>query len=164
MRESKRSLEKNLRRASDRLEWLSDRINFLNDAIERLLINCLSEGQIQIARTLGRIILPQIDLGEGLRIIKSFVGVMLNRIDFFDTTNTEECVDKIVICASGLIWASQILQNDVTELKSISEILENKFGQEFANDSRASVRNCIIESKLIKYLAMREPSILIVEG
>lgn len=96
-----------------------------------------------------------------MEILEMFCDLLLARFGL--VTQLKELDEGISEAVSSVIWVAPRLQADVAELKIVSDLLQSKYGKNFADACRAGVPPANVSEKLQHKMSIQAPPKLLVE-
>lgn len=154
-------LKTNLRLAVNRLKLLEKKKTELTQKSRKEIADYISGGKIERARIRVEYIIREDYLVEAMEVVEMYCDLLLARFGLI--TQMTELDEGISEAVSSLVWVSPRLQNDVSELKIISEIFIKKYGPIFAEHSRTATGAHRVSEKLMHKLSIQAPPKLLVE-
>lgn len=100
-------------------------------------------------------------LVEAMEIVEMYCDLLLARFGL--VTQMKELDAGIAEAVSSIVWVSPRMQNDIAELKAISDIFNQKYGPQFAEQTRTATGNHCVSEKLMHKLQLQAPPKLLVE-
>uniref|UniRef100_T1GCY4 IST1 homolog n=1 Tax=Megaselia scalaris TaxID=36166 RepID=T1GCY4_MEGSC len=121
----------------------------------------ISGGKVERARIRVEYIIREDYLVEAMEVVEMYCDLLLARFGLI--TQMKELDDGIAEAVCSLVWVAPRLQNDVSELKIISEIFIKKYGPNFGEHCRTVTGDHRVSEKLMHKLSIQAPPKLLVE-
>ncbi|KAH8305196.1 hypothetical protein KR018_000545 [Drosophila ironensis] len=155
-------LKTNLRLSLNRLKLLEKKKAELTQKSRKEIADYLAAGKIERARIRVEHIIREDYLVEAMEMVEMYCDLLLARFGLI--TQMKELDVGIAEPVCSLVWVCPRLQNDISELKIISDVFVSKYGPQFGEDNRNATGNHQVSEKLMHKLTLQAPPKLLVEN
>ncbi|XP_067905324.1 IST1 homolog isoform X2 [Heterodontus francisci] len=152
-------LRVNLRLVINRLKLLEKKKTELAQKARKEIADYLSTGKDERARIRVEHIIREDYLVEAMEILELYCDLLLARFGMIQSM--KELDPGLEEAVSTLIWAALRLQNEVTELKIVSDQLCAKYSKEYGKLCRTNQIGTVNERLMLKLSVEAPPKILV---
>ncbi|XKL64690.1 hypothetical protein PGB90_004776 [Kerria lacca] len=153
-------LKTNLRLAINRLKLLEKKKTELAQKSRKEIADYIAQGKYERAKIRVEHIIREDYMVEGLELIEMYCDLLLSRFGLIQQSKTVD--PSLAEAISSLIWAAPRIENDVTELKAISDLFLTKYGKKYIEACRLESVDTISE-KLKHKIGVQPPPKILVE-
>lgn len=153
-------LKTNLNLIMHRLKLVEKKKMELNQKARRTIGEFLNAGKVDRARIRVEQIIREDYIVEAMDLVESYCDFLLSRFGQLKATETVD--EGLATAISSLIWVTPYFDNDVPELKTISDQLSRKYGKQYITAVRENQLKTVNET-LMKKLGVQVPPKVLVE-
>lgn len=153
-------LKTNLNLIMHRLKLVEKKKMELNQKARRTIGEFLTAGKVDRARIRVEQIIREDYIVEAMDLVESYCDFLISRFGQIQSTETVD--EGLAAAISSLIWVTPFFENDVPELKTISEQLGRKYGKQYVLAARDNTLKTVNET-LIKKMSVQVPPKVLVE-
>jgi vacuolar protein sorting-associated protein IST1 len=152
-------LKTNLRLAINRLKLLEKKKTELAQKSRKEIADYIVNGKYERAKIRVEHIIREDYIVEAMELVEMYCDLLLARFGLIQQMKTLD--DGLAEAISSLIWVAPRLQTDVSELKTISDLLTYKYGKPYAQACRENALKSVNEKLMIKMGVQAPPKILV---
>lgn len=153
-------LKTNLNLIMHRLKLVEKKKMELNQKARRTIGEFLNAGKVDRARIRVEQIIREDYIVEAMDLVESYCDFLVSR--FGQLKSTETVDEGLATAISSLIWVTPFFENDVPELKTISDQLGRKYGKQYLAAAHDNTLKTVNET-LIKKMSVQVPPKVLVE-
>lgn len=154
-------LKTHLRLAVNRLRLVQKKRTELAQKARKEIADYLAAGKVERAKVRVEHIIREDYLVEALEIVELYCDLLLTRFSML--SQMTELDDSISESVSSLLWVAHRIQAEITELSVVHNILQDKYGREYANMCRTATGDHKVSEKLMHKLAIQAPPKILIE-
>lgn len=153
-------LKTNLNLIMHRLKLVEKKKMELNQKARRTIGEFLNAGKVDRARIRVEQIIREDYIVEAMDLVESYCDFLISR--FGQLKSTETVDEGLATAISSLIWVTPFFENDVPELKTISDQLGKKYGKQYVTAVQENSLKTVNET-LMKKMSVQVPPKVLVE-
>ncbi|XP_011498817.1 PREDICTED: IST1 homolog [Ceratosolen solmsi marchali] len=153
-------LKTHLKLAINRFKLLEKKKTELAQKARKEIADYIAAGKVERAKIRVEHIIREDYMIEAFELLEMFCDRLVTRLGLIELKNGFE--EDVLEAITTIIWAAPHLQNDVQELKVISDLLALKYGKKFVEECLEG-RAIPFSQKTKHKLSVQSPSKLLVE-